>query len=180
MELQEALVKDVKGLISYMKRDSLYILEKLSRCVTPVTPECSNATLLIVDGLEQKWGVRLPNCYREFLKQLGMNSKELFIADVVQADALDDLQSVARRWLKESHIDLQVRPVFFFYGHHQYEFAFFWDNGSDDPPAYVISETHRTPQLIDDNLSDALCQMIDRAISETAFIAERRRRRGVK
>jgi hypothetical protein len=130
-----------------------------------------------VETLQRTWGVTFPPIYAQFLGALGESAGDLFRADNVLAFDLERLQEAGREWAIEHRVSPSSFPVFFVYGHHEYEFAFFAADGSDDPTAYVVTDSILTPTVVDEHLSGLLYQMVERAVADVRYMRDRLKRR---
>lgn len=131
-----------------------------------------------VKSLELRFGLNFPPVYKSFLLTMGRRIGPLLSGDDVYYDVLDRLQCDAVSWANEKNPEMLDSSPFFFYGHQGYEFAFFTSRG-EDPPIYVVSDSMPVPQLVDENLSGALYQLIERAIHDYAFVRNVRQRHAI-
>lgn len=110
--------------------------------------------------LESRFGVRLPNPYRRFLRRFGRDdaaSSSLRGSDYY-VPLLFELRSWAEEMLRESGCPFALHPQDFIILMHQgYQFYYFRaDGASDDPPVHCYLEGRTQPEEKFSAISDWL------------------------
>lgn len=117
-----------------------------------------------VRGLEEYAGCRLPLAYRQFLRQLGRASGELFRGTdcaIGQPSGLR-LKEAAGETLREGKSLFTLPPrAFVFLMSQGYQFSFFDADEGDDPAVYHYLEGDAGPKKLADSLTAYLRQSVE-------------------
>lgn len=98
-------------------------------------------TIEDVEKLEQEFGYRLPEAYREFLLWMGHSGDNILCGSQFFYADLKNLQTAAPRLLKENNFPSDLpKGAFVFFMHQGYTFKFFTIGENDDPSIYTFRE----------------------------------------
>lgn len=106
-------------------------------------------------------GYPLPKAYKEFLFAMGRAAGIFLLGTDIFYRHVHDLKKNSNDLLKECGANFEI-PVnaFVFYMHQGYEFAFFINDGIDDPAVYQFIEGNDSPILVWESFTDFFLDMI--------------------
>jgi hypothetical protein len=122
-----------------------------------------------IKSLEDRFSVRLPKCYRGFLKAMGRAAGEFLGGSDYCWGELPGFRKAAEDLLRGLSAGVKLSDKHFVFLFHQgYTFLFFDCHESpDDPPVHMFTETGREPVRISDTFSDWLMMAVEDDIAAT-------------
>jgi hypothetical protein len=123
--------------------------------------EIRGCTAVAISLLEQAYGLRFPEAYREFLAEMGRSAGELFRGSDAFYDKLVHLRGWAMEMIEESASGFELPgDAVVFLMHQGYVLFFFRTSEGDDPPVYRLRETEKAATRVNDAFSSFLTSTV--------------------
>lgn len=107
-----------------------------------------------ISTLENKYAVRLPKAYKEWLAEFGASSSGIFYSVTFTYPQLEEAQRRAKKLASVDGFSLPESAIVFLID--DCSFCYFDATEGDDPPVYEFYENHTSATKIQDSFSDWL------------------------
>ena len=116
-----------------------------------------------IRSLEDRFSVRLPKCYRDFLAVMGYQVGDFLVGTDYSFPKMLEFRKGAEDLMRSSQSDVRLpQSAFVFIFHQGYTFLFFDCNDDpDDPPVFMFTEANKKTSKISDSLSTWLFDAVD-------------------
>lgn len=120
-----------------------------------------------IESLERRFGLRLPQCYRDFLAVMGRAAGDFLVGTDYSFPKLLEFRKDAEELLRTSQSDFKLTPTAFVFMLHQgYTFLFLdCDDDPDDPPVFMFTEAEKELRKVSDSFSAWLLTAVQEDIA---------------
>ncbi len=143
------------------------LIERMVSAGYARTDEIRGCTPEEVAGIEARFGLRLPQVYREFLLAMGRGAGRFFRGTDVFYPTVFELRQWAEELLEECRQPFALAgDAFVFLMHQGYELGYFHTgSGEDDPPLYRYVECDPAPVQNASSFSEMLREELEAHIA---------------
>ncbi|MBY0537127.1 MAG: SMI1/KNR4 family protein [Chitinophagaceae bacterium] len=99
--------------------------------------------------IEEVYNVALPKAYKRFLEIMGKGAGNFMRGSSAFYNEIFDLREESIELVEKSFGRGLPENSFVFFMHQGYQFAFFYVQGSEDPPVYYFSEGSQQSEFIE-------------------------------
>ena len=141
-------------------------MDKLAKAGLACPRAFQGCTREEIGVIESSFSVRLPQCYRDFLAEMGGSAGEFLLGYDYSYPKMLEFRSWAAELISECGSALTLPDNAFVYFFDPSEaFLYFHCDGNPDPPIFMFIETEPTPKKVFDSFSDWLLAVTDDHIS---------------
>lgn len=127
----------------------VYSIGELIDAINTRSPESEGCTDEEIELLEQKYAVKLPFTYKEFLRNFGKGTNKFMVGTDYTYKFLLDMKEATDELLAENDLPPLVDKTFTCWMHQGYQFAFFYCDGiNEDPPVYYFNECNEPNDIV--------------------------------
>lgn len=137
-------------------------MEKLTRAGMACPPPFQGCTSQEISLIESSLAVQLPQCYRDFLSQMGRSAGKFLVGYDYSFPKMLQFRKWAEDLLRECSSDYSLPPsAFVYFFDPAGAFLYFHCDGNPDPPVFMFLESESNPRKVFESFSEWLLGVVE-------------------